>query len=237
MVEVKIITASCLDGIKSVGTRTIDMVLCNMTLGTMYRKEGEVPLLDYVYSNGEIQEWLDFVDDRFVRGDNAVEAVSYFIDNSSKGLVTELERVLKKDGVAAIITDEPYASKIREAAGGFYRYDLQIPVDFFIDGPELKSSRLQKTVIILSKSGVCYNKAPIVRKIKTSEDKLLTLLEQLVRAYTEEGNKVLDICMENNKTGIASVGNKRSYVGVNVRPIVCQNVKEDLDMLLDTVLY
>ena len=41
-------------------------------------------------------------------------------------------------------------------------------------------------------------------------------MEYLIKAYTNEGDTVLDCCMGCGSTGIASVKNKRKFIGIEL---------------------
>ena len=47
-------------------------------------------------------------------------------------------------------------------------------------------------------------------------EKPITLLEYLIKTYTNEGETILDNCMGSGSTGVAAVNTGRSFIGIEL---------------------
>jgi site-specific DNA-methyltransferase (adenine-specific) len=64
---------------------------------------------------------------------------------------------------------------------------------------------------------------------KHATEKSIPLLEELIKTYTVEGETVLDNCMGSGTTGIACINTKRRFIGMELDEIIYNEAKKRIE--------
>jgi len=244
----------CLNILKEVPEKSVDLILCDLPYGTTDRSGLEKK------NKNRILEW-----------DNVID-----LDL----LWQEYKRILKKRGVVVLTADQPFTSKLVMSNLEWFRYEwiwkknkttgflhanyrpMKQTEDILVFSPSFASAASAK-----AETNMTYNPQGLIEKIVNKKNnpkrlgnflnkpehmglgnkllgeseytqkytnypseiiefglddnfhptqKPLELMEYLVKTYSNEGDTVLDNCMGSGTTGVASVKNKRNFIGIEI---------------------
>jgi site-specific DNA-methyltransferase (adenine-specific) len=88
-------------------------------------------------------------------------------------------------------------------------------------GSDTTHQKYPKTIITFSNANKTKNMHPTQKPV--------SLLEYLIKTYTDENDLVLDNCMGSGSTGIAAMNTKRNFIGIEKDTEIFEMAKQRLD--------
>lgn len=211
----------CLEFMKDIPDKSIDMILCDLPYGTTRNKWDSVIPLDKLWKQYE----------RIIKDNGAIclFAQSPFdkVLGCSNLKLLRYEWIWEKDNGTGFLNAKKMPLKIHENIEIFYKkpptYNPQMRKGFkpYSQMSGRGSSNYGEQVRVRTvNDGERY---PIdVIEFKRDKEKLhptqkpVALLEYLIKTYTNEGDVVLDNCMGSGSTGIACVNTNRNFIGIEL---------------------
>ena len=236
----KIYNEDCLEGMKKIEDKSIDMILCDLPYGTTRNKWDTVIPLDKLWEQYE----------RVIKDNGAIVLTASQPFTSalvmSNPSIFRYEWIWIKSRASLFQNARKMPMKRHENILVFYKklptYNLELKR---LD-KKIKSSRKNKggsmlgnTSGVVSKGKEYYQeetgfnfsdiffKNPNNKNIHPTQ-KPAPLFEHLIKTYTNEGETVLDNCMGSGTTAIACMNTNRNYIGFELD-------KEYYDKSLDRI--
>lgn len=193
----KLMFGDCQDLMKDIPNNSVDMVLCDLPYGEVTQKSAGLRMLD--------------------RGK------ADLCDMDLSAIADEINRICKGSIYAFCGTEQ-----ISNLVGYFKEHGMTTRVCVWektnpspMNGTRLWLSGLEFCVFA-RKSKATFNEhckkalwqAPSGRSKIHPTEKPVTLMERLIRASSNEGDTVMDICMGSGTTGVACVNTGRNFIGV-----------------------
>lgn len=233
----RIYNMDCIEGMKMLPDKSIDMILCDLPYGTQKRNGCT---WDVVIPFDKLWEQYD----RIIKDNGAIvlfgqEPFSSFlrlsnIDNYKYDIYWEKERLTNINQVKRRV------GKTVETISVFYKkqctYNPQmVKYEGKPRANKVKNGKLgfltdkqEKKVFQYNDTGWRYPTQvwKFKRDCLTSQlhqtQKPVALLECLIRTYTNEGNVVLDNCIGSGSTAIACINTKRNFIGFEISKEFCE---------------
>lgn len=228
--KVNLIFGDCLEKMKIILDKSIDMILCDLPYGlTQNKNDVKIPfdLLWQEYKriikdNGAILlfgQGLFFID--LVNSNRKMYRYDLIWDKQLKsGFLNANRMPLRKHEQIAVFYKRlpvynPQFSKGKPLHGKGYSYKTKEPINnnygrFSVIDDTRKGSTQKYPDSILSFQKPC----PCMSVHDTQ--KPISLLEYLIKTYTNEGDTVLDNCMGSGSTGVACVNTNRNFIGIEI---------------------
>lgn len=237
-----LINGDCLEVMKNIPDKSIDMILCDLPYGTTRNKWDSVIDLETLW--GEYR--------RIIKDNGAIVLFAQTpfdkILGSSNLKMLRYEWIWEKHGATGYLNAKKMPMKAHENILVFYK-KLPIYNPQFTEGEPYtskgsNSSRLSSNYgkhekVISINNGYRYPRD--VLKFKHDKEKLhptqkpVPLLEYLIKTYTNENMLVLDNCMGSGSTGVACVNTNRRFTGIeldeNYYNIAKQRIEKQVTML------
>lgn len=213
----------CLELMKSIPDNSVDMILCDLPYGTTKNK------WDSVISLNEL--WKQY--DRVIKENGAIVLFSQMpftaqLVNSNLKLF-KYEWVWEKENGTGFLNAKKMPLKIHENILVFYKklptYNPQMRLGFKPykckqgSGSENWNYNREQGGYVTENDGKRYP-IDIIEFNRESglhpTQKPITLLEYLIKTYTNEGDLVLDNCMGSGRTGVACVNTNRNFIGMEL---------------------
>lgn len=225
----RIYNMDCIEGMKNIPDKSIDMILCDLPYGTTACKWDIVIPFEAL--------WEQY--NRIIKDNGAIVLFSKqpftsdLINSNRKLFRYELIWEKTRAGNSMQVKKQP--SAIHENIDVFYKKqptynDLKFRVDEkYIDKRKSIRDSFYKSDHY---SGVMKRKADdglrhpqsilpfnsVWRKGMHPTEKPVELFEWLIRSYTNEGEIVLDNCMGSGTTAVACINTGRNYIGFEKEP-------------------
>lgn len=218
MIDLK--CGDCLELMKDIPDKSIDMILCDLPYGTTKNKWDSVIPLEEL--------WTQY--NRIIKDDGAIALFSQMpftasLVNSNIKMF-RYEWIWEKDNGTGFLNANKMPLKIHENIEIFYKktpaYNPQMRKGF----KPYKTLSGRKTTNygdfdrVETKSNGERYPIDIIKFKKDSglhpTQKPVALLEYLIKTYTNEGATVLDNCMGSGSTGVACVNTNRNFVGIEL---------------------
>lgn len=228
----------CLDGMKLIDDKSIDMILCDLPYGTTRNKWDSIIPLDKLWEQYE----------RIIKDNGAIvlSAQTPFdkILGCSNLKLLKYEWIWEKNKATGFLNSKKMPLKAHENILVFYR---KLPVY----NPQGLVKKNQPTINkgdrgkkIEGAGGTNYDKATkdsiqeyenypkdilrfnVVMKPTHPTEKPIDLFEYLIKTYTNEGETVLDNCMGSGTTAIACINTNRNYIGFELDKHYCDIANE-----------
>lgn len=221
---IKLLQGDCLELMKNIPDKSIDMILCDLPYGTTRNKWDSVIDLNKLWElynriikdNGAIILFAQTPFDK-VLGNSNLDMLKY-------------EWIWEKDNATGFLNAKKMPLKIHENILVFYKklplYNPQMRTGFkpykCKQGSGSDSWNYNKNFggHITESNGERY---PIdIIKFNRDKDKLhstqkpVALLEYLIKTYTNENDLVLDNCFGSCSTGIACINTNRNFLGIEL---------------------
>ena len=228
----------CLEIMKDIPDKSIDMILCDLPYGTTACK------WDIIIPFEEL--WAQY--NRIIKDNGAIALfccqpfTSVLVNSNLKGYkhhwiwlknrgtgfqVAKYRPMMKTEDIIVftkkgekinyypqmIKLDKPYFSRNASSSNGTN------PLAHFNSGGKMVDSKYPTNVLDFSK----------VAKPLHPTQKPVALLEYLIKTYTNEGETVLDNCMGSGSTGIACINTNRNFIGYELDEHYFQIAKERLE--------
>ena len=120
----QLIHGDCLEKMKDIPDKSIDMILCDLPYGTTACKwDVVIPFNKYVQIGEKVIYEQEYVFDKMKSGVSYKEALEDFLSISKDGLWDNYNRVIKDRGCIALFGSEPFSSHLRMSNIKNYKYD------------------------------------------------------------------------------------------------------------------
>ena len=208
----------CLELIKEIPDKSVDMVLCDLPYGTTRNKWDSVIPLNKLWKQYE----------RIIKDNGAIVLFSQMPFSAelvhSNLKLFKYEWIWQKDNGTGFLNAKKMPLKIHENILVFYKklplYNPQMRTGFkpykCKQGRHSTNYGAYEQGHITESNGERYP-IDIIEFKKDSglhpTQKPVALLEYLIKTYTNEGDTVLDNCMGSGSTGVACINTNRNFIG------------------------
>lgn len=224
---VNLMQGDCLERMKSIPGGCVDMILCDLPYGTTNCKWDNVipfePLweqyLRVAKHNAAIVLFAaqPFATDLINSRRDLFRYDLIYEKTAPVGFLNAKRMPLRAHEIICVFyrrlpTYNPQKSKSEKKNQGVKRHTTKTAIyGKYKHGLswEDDGTRMPTSVIRLSNRNGC---------LKHPTAKPITLLEYLIRTYTNEGETVLDNCMGSGSTGVACVNTGRNFIGIELDP-------------------
>lgn len=238
--EINLIYGDCLEKMKEIPDKAIDMILCDLPYGTTQNKWDSVIPLDIIWEQYK----------RIIKDNGAIALFAQTPFDKVLGVsnlkMLRYEWIWKKETGTGFLNAKKMPLKDHENILVFYKklptYNPQMG-----EGKPYKkrrrtgqvSTNYRKDVvdeIIIASNGERYPLTVLefprdrAKSPLHPTQKPVALLEYLIKTYTNEGETILDNCMGSGSTGIACINTNRKFIGIEKDEkyfeIACNRIKE-----------
>lgn len=225
METIQLFKGDCLEIMKSIPDKSVDMILCDLPYGTTACKWDSIIPFDALWKqykritkdNGAIVLFAaqPFTSKLVMSNIKGFKHHWIWIKNRGTGFqVAKYRPMMKTEDIIAfspngekinynpqmIQLDKPYFCRNASSTNGTN------PLAHFNDGGKVVDKKYPTNTIECSK----------VSKPIHPTQKPVELCEYLIRTYTNEGGIVLDNCMGSGSTGVACVNINRYFIGIEL---------------------
>ena len=227
---VELLKGDCLELMKDINDKSIDMILCDLPYGVTQNK------LDIVIPFDELWKQYELI----IKDNGAIVLFAqgiFYIDlvNSNRKLF-KYDLVWDKQLITGFLNAKRMPLRQHEQIAVFYKkaptYNPQ-----FREGQPLhtKGKKYIDKSVVNQNYGKYHStddsRAGSTKKYPTSiltfqkphpsiakhrTEKPVELLEYLIKTYTNEGETVMDNCMGCGNTGVACLNTKRNFIGMEI---------------------
>ena len=222
MIELnKIYNEDCLEGMKRIPDKSVDMILCDLPYGTTRNKWDSIIPLEPLWEQYE----------RVIKDNGTIVLTAQTPFDKVLGVsnlkLLKYEWIWDKKLATGHLNAKKMPMKLHENILVFYKkpptYNPQFtegePYDKGFSLRESSNYGAQKATHGVNTSGKRYPKSIVEfsnadRRNKTHPtQKPVALFEYLIRTYTNENETILDNCMGSATTAIAAINTNRNYIG------------------------
>ena len=215
----------CLELMKDIPNKSIDMILCDLPYGTTQNKWDSVIPFDEL--------WREYK--RIIKDNGVIVLTSQGIFTAKLILSNEkwfkYKLVWEKSKATNFLNAKKQPLRKHEDICVFYnkqpKYNPQMtegePYDKGIRKNQLTGSYGEFNPVHVKSEGKRYPTDVVYFKTAESEGKVyhstqkpVALLEYLIKTYTNEGELVLDNCMGSGSTGVACLNTNRNFIGIEL---------------------
>jgi site-specific DNA-methyltransferase (adenine-specific) len=211
----------CLEIMKEIPDKSVDMILCDLPYGTTRNKwDSVIPLKNL---------WEQY--NRIIKENGAVVLFSQFpftITVAQSNIENfKYEWIWQKDNGTGFLNSKKMPLKIHENILVFYKklptYNPQMRTGYkpYIQKSGRGSSNYGEQIRVVTENNGTRHPIDII-EFKRDKEKLhptqkpVELLEYLIKTYTNEGETVLDNCMGSGSCGVACVNTNRCFIGIEL---------------------
>ena len=231
----KIYNMDCMEGMKLIDDRSIDMILCDLPYGTTACKWDSIipfePLWEQykrvIKENGAIVLFGSQPFTSVMVSSNIKGYKHHWIWKKNRGTgfqVAKYRPMMATEDIIAftakgerinyhpqmIKLDKPYYSRNASSSNGTN------PLANFNKGGKIKDEKYPLNILEFSK----------VPNPQHPTQKPVALFEYLIKTYTNEGETVLDNCMGSGTTAIACINTNRNFIGFEIDKHYCDIANE-----------
>lgn len=232
----ELLNGDCLELMKNIPDKSIDMILCDLPYGTTHNKWDTIIPFDKL--------WAQY--NRIIKDHGAIVLFSQMPFGASLIMsnpkMFRYEWIWEKNQAAGFLNAKKMPLRKHENILVFYKhlptYNPQGLIK--LDKPiqeEGSANRNGKNYGVADKSFIRTHTNYPTDIITFSKDagyhptqKPVDLLEYLIKTYTNEGDLVLDNCMGSGSTGVACVNTNRDFIGMELNEeyfkIACERIEE-----------
>ena len=215
----------CLELMKDIPDKSIDMILCDLPYGTTQNKWDSVIPLEPLWEQYK----------RIIKDNGVIVLTSQGIFTAKLILSNEkwfkYKWVWEKSKATNFLNAKKQPLRKHEDICVFYnkqpKYNPQMtegePYDKGIRKNQLTGSYGEFNPVHVKSEGKRYPTDVVYFKTAESEGKVyhstqkpVALLEYLIKTYTNEGELVLDSCMGSGSTGVACLNTNRKFIGIEL---------------------
>lgn len=231
----KIYNEDCLNGMKKIDDKSVDMILCDLPYGTTQNKWDSILPLDKL--------WLEY--ERIIKDNGAIVLTAQTPFDKVLGCsnlkLLKYEWIWKKNIATGHLNAKKMPMKEHENILVFYKKPPTYSPQMTKGTPYINKRKsindngsnygyIERTDTI--NNGVRYPKSVLEfdREIGLHPtQKPVALFEYLIKTYTNEGETVLDNCMGSGTTAIACMNTDRQYIGFELDDNYCNLAKERIN--------
>ena len=232
----ELLNGDCLELMKNIPDKSIDMILCDLPYGTTHNKWDNVIPMESL--------WEQY--NRIIKDHGAIVLFSQMPFGASLIMsnpkMFRYEWIWEKNQAAGCLNAKKMPLRKHENILVFYKhlptYNPQGLIK--LDEPiqeEGSANRNGKNYGVADKSFIRTHKNYPTDIITFSKDsgyhptqKPVDLLEYLIKTYTNEGDVVLDNCMGSGSTGVACQNTNREFIGMELNEEYFNIAKERLGL-------
>ena len=217
----------CLELMKNIPDKSVDMILCDLPYGTTQNKWDKVIDISKIFENYKQKIKNGGVIALFSQQPFTTDLIS------ANRKWFRYEWIWEKDNATGFLNANKMPLKIHENILIFYEKLPTYNPQFAEGKPYSRSSRKASSNyrpniegVTVNTSGKRYPKDIIKFNIPKIEfgkgikyhptQKPVALLEYLIKTYTNAGETVLDNCMGSGSTGVACVNTNRNFIGMEL---------------------
>ena len=218
----KLLQGDCLELMKNIPDKSIDMILCDLPYGTTHNKWDTIIPFDKLWEQYK----------RIIKDNGAILLFSQMPFGASLIMsnpkMFRYEWIWEKNQAVGFLNAKKMPLRKHENILVFYKhlptYNPQGLIK--LDEPiqeQGSANRNGKNYGVADKSFIRTHKNYPTDIITFSKDsgyhptqKPVDLLEYLIKTYTNEGDLVLDNCMGSGSTGVACVNTNREFIGMEL---------------------
>ena len=222
MNDIKLIHGDCLEEMKNIPDKSIDMILCDLPYGTTRNKWDTVIDLDLL--------WIQY--ERIIKDNGAIVLFAQVPFNIILGYsnlkLLKYEWIWEKEQGTGHLNAKKMPLKSHENIMVFYKklptYNPQMVGNEVRtvkrSGNKSKTTNYGDFIEIKESTYIGRYPKDIIKFNKDKgyhpTQKPVALLEYLIKTYTNEGEIVLDNCMGSGSTGVACININRKFIGVEL---------------------
>lgn len=234
----KIIQGDCLEVMKEIDDKSVDMILCDLPYGITSNKWDSDIDLDKI--------WKAYK--RIIK-DKGVIVLTASQPFTSKLVMSNLEMfkhewiwIKNKGGNFANTVREPFKEheSVLVFSNGKWTYNKQMQDRI---GSHFGKARKEQNTISKSQNYRKFDRPPSavgVQRVPSSwqrficdaglhpTQKPVALFEYLIKTYTNEGDLVLDNCIGSGTTAVACKNLNRNFIGIEISPEYCKIAEDRL---------
>lgn len=215
----KIYNEDCLEGMKRIPDKSVDMILCDLPYGTTRNKWDSIIPLNLLWEQYE----------RIIKDNGAIVLTAQTpfdkVLGESKLKLLKYEWIWKKESGTGFLNAKKMPLKNHENVLVFYKklptYNPQMGVGKpYVTRKGSNGSNYGNDVVdevITVNNGERYPltvlEFPRDKEKHHPTQKPIALFEYLIKTYTNEGETVLDNCMGSGTTAIACLNTNRNFIG------------------------
>lgn len=221
----KVTHGDCLEVMKDIEDKSIDMILCDLPYGTTQNKwDSVIPLA---------QLWNEY--SRVIKDDGAIVLTSAgiftanLIISNSKNF--KYKWIWEKSKATNFLNSKKQPLRKYEEICVFYKKQPTYNPQMTLGEPYNKGVRKDQLTgsyggfqpVLVESAGERYPTDIIYFKTAESEGKVVhptqkpvELFEYLIKTYTNEGDTVLDNCIGSGTTAVACINTKRNFIGIEL---------------------
>ncbi|MCU5039323.1 site-specific DNA-methyltransferase [Bacillus cereus] len=235
----KIHNMDCLEGMKLIEDKSIDMILCDLPYGTTNCSWDSIIPFELI--------WDQFK--RIIKDNGAIVLTasqpftSHLIMSNPK--MFKYTWVWEKSKATGFLNAKKRPLVAHEDICVFYKKQPTYNPQFTQGDPYNKGTRKQQTTddvynsfqrVEVKSEGKRYPRSVQYFKTAESEGKTIhksqkpvALFEYLIKTYTNEGETVLDTCMGSGTTAIAAINTNRNFIGFEILEEYCTAANERIN--------
>jgi len=229
----KLFQGDCLEVMKNIEDKSVDMILCDLPYGTTQNKWDSVIDLNLLWEqyeriikdNGAIVLTAQTPFDKVLGASNLKLLKYEWIWEKSKatGFLNAKKFPLKAHENILVFYKKPHTYNPQKIAGnpynrGFVKAQNGNGSYSNFDAKE----RVNETGDRLPRTVIYFKTAEAEGKVIHPTQKPVALFEYLIKTYTNEGDLVLDNCAGSGSTGIACLNTKRDFILIEKEPEYCE---------------
>ena len=235
MRNVRLYLGDCMELMKNIPDKVVDLILCDLPYGVSACKWDSILPMD--------QLWLEYK--RILKEDGVIALFGrepfssllrssnmdmykydwYWIKPHGANFLNVKYRPFEVVETISIFTNNPVSYSKKNKNNRYYP-QFEAGEAYKIKSGKQKSTKNNSTVrseiksIVTENTGTRYPKNtlffPRDKEKLHSTQKPVALLEYLIKTYTTEGEKVLDNCMGSGSTGVAAKNTGRKFIGIEL---------------------
>ena len=115
----------CLEVMKEIPSKSIDMILCDLPYGTTQNKwDAIIPMNDYININDKNIEKDEFYLQQFIKGLSKKEIDKVWKENKQEGLWSHYNRIVKDNGAIVLNSQGMFTAYLVNSNKKMWRYNL-----------------------------------------------------------------------------------------------------------------
>jgi site-specific DNA-methyltransferase (adenine-specific) len=234
----KIICGNCLEVMKDIPDRSIDMILCDLPYGTTMNKWDSVIDLERL--------WKEY--ERIIKYNSAIvlTAVQIFASQliMSRPNLFKYDLIWKKTIASGQLNVNKQPLRLHEHVIIFYKnqptynqqftkgkpYTIDRKANYKGEGYNKQTDSFKDNRGFRHPTSVLEFSNPRIKNGHPTQ-KPVELFKWLVKTYTNEGDLVLDNCIGSGTTAVACIKTNRNYIGIELNKKYCKSSKNRIKKL------